>query len=216
MVFNAIQTQHVDSGLWEIPRVAGAHEDVESTRARVNGKPPLVPDVLPAVLHPNTRNGVLARPKVIERRGSLCRCVVHVERRVQMARYAIVSITSGLLFGAMDALINANPLAQRLHEVYRPISKASINVVAGISVDLVYGFIMAGAFLLLYQSLPGETGLLKGISFALMVWFFRVVMSVASQWVTFNVPAITLIYALSTGFFEMLILGVLYGWALKP
>ena len=113
-------------------------------------------------------------------------------------------------------MINANPLAQRLYQVYKPIAKTSINPLAGIMIDLVYGFVMAGVFLLLYQSLPGETGLVKGLSFAFLVWFFRVVMYAASQWVMFNVPIKALLYSLVTGLGEMLILGVLYGLTLKP
>jgi hypothetical protein len=128
-----------------------------------------------------------------------------------MIGYIIVSIVSGILFGVMDSLINANPLAQRLYEIYKPIAKPSVNILAGVVIDLVYGFIMAGIFLLLYNSLPGEVGLLKGIGFALLVWFFRVVMFVASQWMMFNVPAKALIYTLVTGLGEMLVLGTLYG-----
>ena len=75
---------------------------------------------------------------------------------------------------------------------------------------------MAAVFLLLYQSLPGETGFVKGVSFALLVWFFRVVMSAASQWVMFNVPGKALLYSLLAGLGEMLILGLLYGLTLKP
>jgi hypothetical protein len=133
-----------------------------------------------------------------------------------MTGYIIVSIVSGILFGILDAVINANPLAQRLYEVSRPIARTSINPVAGITIDLAYGFIMAGVFLLLYKSLPGEGGLVKGVSFALLVWFFRVVMSTASQWVMFNVPAEALLYSLVTGLGETLILGVLYGLTLHP
>ena len=133
-----------------------------------------------------------------------------------MTGYIIVSVVSGILFGVLDGLINANPLAQRLYEVYKPIAKTSINPVAGIAIDLVYGFIMAGVFLLLYKSLPGETGLVKGVSFALLVWFFRVFMSTAAQWVMFNVPVEALLYSLVAGLGEMLILGVLYGLTLKP
>ena len=133
-----------------------------------------------------------------------------------MVRYTIVSIISGVLFGILDGLINANPLAQRLYEVYKPIAKTSVNVPAGVVVDLVYGFVMAGVFLLLYKSLPGEAGLVKGISFALLVWFFRVVMYVATQWMTLNVPVGALLYTLVTGLGEMLILGILYGLTLKP
>ena len=133
-----------------------------------------------------------------------------------MARYIIFSVVSGILFGFMDALINANPVAQRLFAVYKPIAKTTINPVAGIIIDLVYGFVMAGVFLVLYQSLPGEVGLIKGISFAFVAWFFRVVMYVATQWMMFNVPIPTLLYTLIAGLAEMLILGILYGLTLKP
>jgi hypothetical protein len=133
-----------------------------------------------------------------------------------MVGYIVVSIISGILFGVLDGVINANPLAQRLYQVYKPIAKTSINPLAGILIDLVYGFVMAGVFLLLYKSLPGETGFVKGISFAFLVWFFRVVMYTASQWVMFNVPIEALLYSLVTGLGEMLTLGVLYGMTLKP
>lgn len=133
-----------------------------------------------------------------------------------MIKYIIVGIVSGILFGVMDGLINANPFAQRLFEVYKPISKTSVNVPTGVAIDLVYGFVMAGIFLLLYKSLPGEAGLVKGISFALFAWFFRVVMYVASQWMMFNVPIGALLYTLITGLCELLILGILYGLTLKP
>lgn len=75
---------------------------------------------------------------------------------------------------------------------------------------------MAGVFLLLYPSLPGESGLLKGVSFAILAWFFRVLMSAAPQWVMFKRPPQTLLYSLLAGFAEMLILGVLYGLTLRP
>ena len=133
-----------------------------------------------------------------------------------MSGYLIISVISGILFGLLDGVIHANPLAQRLYEVYRPIAKTSLNPVAGIVIDLVYGFVMAGVFLLLYNSLPGETGLIKGLSYAILMWFFRVVMYVASQWVMYTVPVKTLLYTLVTGLGEMIILGGLYGLVLKP
>lgn len=133
-----------------------------------------------------------------------------------MISYIVVSIVSGILFGVMDGLINANPLAQRLYKVYKPIAKTSMNIPTGIVIDLVYGFIMAGIFLILYNSLPGELGLVKGISFAILAWFFRVVMYVASQWMMFNVPIGALLYTLLAGLCEMIILGILYGLTLIP
>ena len=133
-----------------------------------------------------------------------------------MIQYLIVSVVSGILFGVMDGLINANPLAQRLYKAYKPIAKTSLNIPIGIIIDLVYGFVMAGIFLILYTSLPGELGIVKGISFAFLAWFFRVVMSVASQGMMFNVPVRALLYTLLTGLCEMLVLGIFYGWTLTP
>lgn len=133
-----------------------------------------------------------------------------------MTNYVIISIVSGILFAILDASINANPLARRLYEVFKPIARTSINPLTAVAIDLVYGFVMAWVFLLLYQGLPGETGLIKGISFGFFAWFFRVVMSAASQWVMFNLPVRTMLYSLATGLGEMLILGLLYGLTLKP
>ncbi len=133
-----------------------------------------------------------------------------------MARYIVVSIAGGLLFGLMDGIINANPLARSLYAVCGPIARSSVNITAGILIDLVYGFALAGIFLILYSALPGSGGLTKGITFALLVWFLRVVMSAASQWMILKLPAAALAYALVTGLAEMLVLGILYGLTLRP
>lgn len=133
-----------------------------------------------------------------------------------MIRFIVVSVAGGILLAVADGLIHANPLAQQLYAVYKPIARPSVNILAGVAIDLIYGFVTAGVFLLLYGSLPGEAGLAKGVSFALLVWFFRVVMYVASQWMIFNVPVAALIYTLIAGLGEMLVLGILYGLTLKP
>jgi hypothetical protein len=128
-----------------------------------------------------------------------------------MTTYAIVGIVSGFLFGIMDGIINANSLAIKLFEVFKPIAKTSVNMIAGIMIDIAFGFLLAALFILLYPSLPGEAGLLKGVSFALIIWYLRVVMSVVSQWMMYKIPVRTLLYNLLTGLCEMLILGILYG-----
>ena len=98
-----------------------------------------------------------------------------------MIRYIVVSVASGVLFGVMDGLIHANPLARKLYAIYEPLARKSINIPAGFAIDLIYGFAMAGIFLLLYASLPGQSPLAKGLSFGLLAWFFRVAMQAASQ-----------------------------------
>ena len=133
-----------------------------------------------------------------------------------MLRYVLVSIGSGLLFGLLDGLINANPIAVKLYQVYKPIARTSVNALAGIAIDLAYGFIMAAIFLLLYESLPGQSGIVKGLSFAVLAWFFRGVMYAASTWMMFDLPITLVGYGLATGLAEMLVLGSLYGLTLRP
>lgn len=133
-----------------------------------------------------------------------------------MIRYVVVSVASGVAFGVMDAVINGNGLARRLYQVFEPIARPSVNVAAGTVIDLVYGFVMAAVFLRLHGSLPGRSGAVKGLAFGLLVWFFRVAMQAASQWVMFTVSAGALLYTLAGGLLEMLVLGLLYGLTLRP
>lgn len=132
-----------------------------------------------------------------------------------MMRFILVGLGSGILFGVMDGLINANPLAQKLYKVYQPIARKSISVPTGVAIDLIFGLAMAGIFLLLRKALPGESWIVKGLAFGLMAWFFRAAMQAASQWVMFDVPAGTLLYTAACGLAEMLILGLLYGLTLR-
>lgn len=134
----------------------------------------------------------------------------------QMVKFIVTAIVSGLLFGTMDAVINANPLAQKLFSIYKPIARTSVNMPIGIIIDLAYGFILAYLFTLLYTALPGQNEIIKGLSFALIAWFLRVVMYTATQWVMFPLPAAAVVYLLATGLAEMAVLGLLYGLMLKP
>ncbi len=137
-------------------------------------------------------------------------------RKWRRTAIALVAIVLGVvLLLLMDGLINANPLAIKLYEIYQPIARTSINAPAGIMIDLFYGFALAAIFILLYNSLPGKSGLMKGISYGLLLWFFRVVMSAASSWMMFNIPPAILLYGLLAGLGEMLLLGVLYGLTLR-
>lgn len=93
--------------------------------------------------------------------------------------------------------------------------RKNINAVLGIGIDLAYGFIMAGIFILLFDSFPGDTALLKGLSFGLVMWFFRVVMYGATQFVMFTISPSLLLYILLSGLLEMMILGAFFGLTLN-
>ena len=132
-----------------------------------------------------------------------------------MTRFIIAAILTGILFGAMDGLINGNPYAVKLMECFSPIAKQTINVPIGLLIDLFYGFIISGIFIIIMPALPTESGIIKGLTYGLGMWFFRVLMSVISNWMMFEIPGKTLIYLLLTGFIEMIILGILNGLIIK-
>jgi hypothetical protein len=89
-----------------------------------------------------------------------------------MVRFIITAVLTGILFGVLDGLINGNPLARKLLECYKPIAKQSLNIPAGLVIDMIYGFAISGLFLLLFPVLPTESGVIKGIAFGAGMWFF--------------------------------------------
>jgi len=132
-----------------------------------------------------------------------------------MPEFIIAAILTGLSFGVLDGIINGNPYARRFMEVYQPIARKKINVPAGVLIDIVYGFIISGVFLLILPVLPSENGIVKGLVFGLGMWFFRVIMGAVSNWMMFKIPVNTILYMLVTGFIEMIILGIINGLIIK-
>ncbi len=130
--------------------------------------------------------------------------------------YITISVISGMLFALLDGLFNANPLARKLMECYKPIAKTSVNIFSGIFADIFYGFIMCAIFLLTYNSLPSENPVVKGLVYGIIVWFFRVFMTVISSYMTQKIPVKTLLYISITGLIEVLVIGIFYGLTIKP
>ncbi len=122
-----------------------------------------------------------------------------------MLRQVLVGLLAGVVFLALDGLLNANPLARRLYSAYQPIARPAVNALAGSAIDLAYGVILAFVFVMLRASLPGQTSLAKALSFGLFVWFLRVVMRVGGEWVMTVVPARVHAYTLVTGLVQALI-----------
>jgi hypothetical protein len=125
-----------------------------------------------------------------------------------MLRQVVVGLVAGVAFLILDGVLNANPLAQRIYAAYQPIARPSVNALAGSTVDLAYGVILALLFVRLRRSLPGNTSLMKGVSFGLMVWFLRVFMRVAGEWVMTIVPPSAHAYTLLAGLVQVLLVAV--------
>ena len=130
-------------------------------------------------------------------------------------RYAMIGWICGILYWILDGVINWNPYAQKFYQVYKSNMKIALNLPKSFFIYLVYGYAMAGIFILLYKSLPGEIGIVKGLSFAGIAWFFRGFIAIMSQWMMYNVPFKTLAYVAISGICEALILGMFLGLTLK-
>ena len=131
-----------------------------------------------------------------------------------MPTYLLVGLAGGVIFLMLDAIVNGNPLAQRLSSPYRPIARTRLMIIPALAIDILYGLAMAGLFLLLRGSFPGGwVG--AAISFGLLAWFFRVLMNALGQWVMFDIPVATHLYAISAGLLEMLALGFFFSIAFK-
>ena len=130
-------------------------------------------------------------------------------------RYVIISLVCAILYWILDGIVVWNPYARKLYQAYQTNTKPSFSLPKSLFVYLIYGFAMAGLFLLLYNSLPGETGIVKGICFGLIAWYFRGFTTVMSQWIFSTVSLKTMGYAAITGVGEALILGMFLGLTLK-
>jgi len=129
-------------------------------------------------------------------------------------RFIVVGASSGLIFAVLDGILNANPLAQRLYAVYKPLARPSVNALAGAGIDVMYGFILAALFVALRPSLPGSP-VVQGICFGLLVWFLRVLMGALGQWIVFEIPAGTVAYTVAAGLLQTVLIGLFYGATLK-
>jgi hypothetical protein len=133
-----------------------------------------------------------------------------------MKRVIAVGLGAGLLFLVLDAVIHANPLALTLYAAYEPLARPEVNALLGSAIDLGYGLILAALFVRLRPSLPGRNGVVKGLAFGVGVWFLRVVMNVAGQWVTWTVGPATHIYTLTAGLLQVSAVSVFLGALLTP
>jgi hypothetical protein len=133
-----------------------------------------------------------------------------------MWTYIIVSLASGLLLAVLDALLNANPLARRLYSSYGPIARKSISIFRGILIDLLFGFILAGFYLLLYKGLPFQPGIARAITFGFIVWVLRSLMNSLSHWTMYEIPAQTHFYAIFAGLLQSLLISIFYSLTLSP
>lgn len=110
--------------------------------------------------------------------------------RYFMPRYVGFGVAAGAVITILDGVLNANPIAQRLYEVYPPIARPSVHVALGIGFDLLAGVVMAALFVRLRPTLPGGP-VAKGLAFGLMVWFLRVVMDAAAHATMFQISGST-------------------------
>ena len=118
----------------------------------------------------------------------------------------LLLIVSGVVSGFFSVSVFKMPMFVSDSTLWRQ----EFNPYLSVSLDIIYGIILAGLFNLLYMSIPGE-GIMKGIAFGLIIWFFKTVMAMGSIRVMFNVSDKVLIYWTFCGLLEMLVIGTVLG-----
>ena len=82
------------------------------------------------------------------------------QARIGLVRYLTASLFVGVTFVILDALLNANPVAQAAYAPLASVARREINVLAGVAIDLVYGFVLCAIFIWIQGPLPGNSTLL--------------------------------------------------------
>ena len=118
----------------------------------------------------------------------------------------LLMLASGVMSGFFSVAVFKLPIFVSDSTLWR----REFNPALSILLDITYGIILAGLFNLLYMSIPGK-GVLKGIAFGLIIWFFKVVMAMGSIRVMFNVSDKILVYWTFSGLLELLVIGSVLG-----
>jgi hypothetical protein len=121
-----------------------------------------------------------------------------------MEKFLIIGLVSGVLFIVLDMITNVNPFALKLMEDYKPIARKKVNTVLAMSVDIMYGFVLTGIYLLLKNSLPADSFLQNILQYTLLIWFLREFMMSMSSYIIFDISPKLLIYNLASGFIKIL------------
>ncbi|MFH1784658.1 MAG: hypothetical protein ABH868_07220 [bacterium] len=132
---------------------------------------------------------------------------------ISIRRIIVGGIFIGLLLlfsGVMSGFLSVSVFKLPIFVCDSTLWHQQFNPALSVFLDIIYGIILAGLFNLLYMSIPGE-GLMKGISFGLIVWFFKVVMAMGSIRVMFDVSNKILMYWTFAGLVEMMIIGSVLG-----
>jgi hypothetical protein len=118
----------------------------------------------------------------------------------------LLMVTSGMISGFFSVAVFKLPMFVSDSTLWRK----EFNPALSILLDISYGIILAGLFNLIYMSMPGK-GVVRGIAFGLIIWFFKVVMAMGSIRVMFNVSDKILVYWTCTGLLEFLMVGMVLG-----
>lgn len=134
-----------------------------------------------------------------------------------MVRYSLISVLAGSIMLVFDVVFVNNEFARRISIPLDPIRRKKNTFTRNLAVNISFGFIFAGFYLMSYRSLPGlPNSLFRSIYFAIMVWIPSFVFKAMSQWVEFDFPGKFLLYTVFSGFIKILSISILFHYVLRP
>lgn len=140
-----------------------------------------------------------------------------------MRTYIFVIIWSVFLVIFMEDVLIAKLLSDAIpffesHEkALKPFETRDVTEVIAVGILVFKLFIMSGLFILLYPSLWGNSGVVKGLFYGSMLWFFLVVMPFTHpKSLKYDISIGGILYIFFLFLVMFLLLGLLYGLILKP
>jgi len=134
-----------------------------------------------------------------------------------MVRYALISVLAGSIMLILDAVFDNSEFAKRISLPLNPIRRKNNTLARSLAVNISFGFIFAGFYLISYRSLPGLPGsFFRSLYFATIVWILSVVFKAMSQWVEFDFTGSFLLYSVLSGFIKILSINILFHYLLRP
>lgn len=134
-----------------------------------------------------------------------------------MVSYFLISVLAGSIMLIIDVVFVNNEFAKRISNPLDSIQRKNNKFARNLAVNISFGFVFAGFYLMSYRSLPGLPGsFFRSFYFASMVWILSIVFKAMSQWVAFDFPGKFLLYSVFSGFIKILSISILFHYLLRP
>lgn len=135
---------------------------------------------------------------------------------MKMFTYILVSILAGGVMLFLEEGSKTIPFARRWFASFSLLRRQENFRARRTIVEIAFGFVFVGFYILFYRALPLQPGLPRTFFFTLIFWIPTSVYKATSDWASFDVPADIHLYAVFVGLIKLLAVSLLFHFTLAP